>query len=149
MATVGRRPTRSVRFAGERMILNTNIVDDMRVSSVPSCQRGKVQCDPMVCPPTNCSAPIIEEGACCPTCSGPGAGAKEGRGCNFGGDSFFHPAGSRWHPYIPPFGFSRCAICTCKVMMGICVHLHLHRFLLQMSGIMLGCLLFVDIIVGC
>ena len=22
---------------------------------------------------------------------------------------------NRWHPYIPPFGFSRCAVCTCKV----------------------------------
>ena len=21
----------------------------------------------------------------------------------------------RWHLYIPPFGFSRCAVCTCKV----------------------------------
>jgi len=78
---------------------------------VCSCQRGKVKCDPMVCPPTNCTTPIIEEGACCPTCSSP---PEDGRGCNFGGDSFFHPAGSRWHPYIPPFGFSRCAICTCK-----------------------------------
>lgn len=78
---------------------------------VCSCQRGKVKCEPIVCPPTNCSNPIIEEGACCPTCNSP---AADGRGCNFGGDSFFHPAGSKWHPYIPPFGFSRCAICTCK-----------------------------------
>lgn len=78
---------------------------------VCSCQRGKVKCEPIVCPPTNCSNPIIEEGACCPTCNSP---AVDGRGCNFGGDSFFHPAGSKWHPYIPPFGFSRCAICTCK-----------------------------------
>ena len=22
---------------------------------------------------------------------------------------------SRWHPYIPPFGFTRCAVCTCIV----------------------------------
>jgi len=76
-----------------------------------SCQRGKVDCEPIVCPPTNCSNPIIEEGECCATCNSP---SVDGRGCNFGGDSLFHPAGSKWHPYIPPFGFSRCAICTCK-----------------------------------
>eukprot|EP00092_Neocalanus_flemingeri_P058871 GFUD01070264.1.p1 GENE.GFUD01070264.1~~GFUD01070264.1.p1 ORF type:complete len:935 (-),score=111.94 GFUD01070264.1:1839-4643(-) len=76
-----------------------------------SCQRGKVDCEPIVCPPTNCSNPIIEEGECCATCNSP---SVDGRGCNFGGDSLFHPAGSKWHPYIPPFGFSRCAVCTCK-----------------------------------
>ena len=58
-----------------------------------SCQRGKVKCEPIVCPATNCTAPIIEEAACCPTCSS--AQPAAGRGCNFGGDSFFHPAGSR------------------------------------------------------
>ena len=26
-----------------------------------------------------------------------------------------HDLNDRWHPYIPPFGFSRCAVCTCKV----------------------------------
>jgi len=35
------------------------------------------------------------------------------RGCHFEGDQKFHPAGSRWHPYLPPFGFSKCAICVC------------------------------------
>lgn len=78
---------------------------------VCSCQRGKVKCDPIVCPPTNCSNPIIEEGSCCATCSPRKA---DGRGCHFGEDSFFHPAGSKWHPYIPPYGFSRCVVCTCQ-----------------------------------
>ena len=58
--------------------------------------------------------------------------SDSGRSCKFGGDSVFQPAGSRyfshlfeckwakdftnrWHPYIPPFGFCRCAVCTCKV----------------------------------
>ena len=27
----------------------------------------------------------------------------------------------RWHPYIPPFGFSRCAVCTCKVSVSSAV----------------------------
>ena len=40
---------------------------------------------------------------------------QEQRGCNFEGDGKFHPAGSRWHPYLPPFGFSKCAVCVCDV----------------------------------
>jgi len=75
---------------------------------VCSCQRGKVKCDPIVCPPTNCSNPIIEEGSCCATCN---PRIADGRGCHFGEDSFFHPAGSKWHPYIPPYGL-------------ICLHEH-------------------------
>merc|ERR550534_2375283 len=38
------------------------------------------------------------------------------RGCEFDGDNKFHPAGSRWHPYLPPFGFSKCAICVCDAV---------------------------------
>ena len=40
-------------------------------------------------------------------------------GCEFEGDNKFHPAGSRWHPYLPPFGFSKCAICVCDVSFKI------------------------------
>ena len=76
-----------------------------------SCQRGKVVCDEMVCPPTNCSTPVILEGECCPTCHSPDPGSA---GCTLPGDAILHPAGSKWHPYIPPFGFSRCAVCTCQ-----------------------------------
>ena len=90
----------------------------------------------MVCPPTNCSNPIIEEGACCPTCNSP---RVDGRGCHFGGDSFFHPAGSRWHPYIPPFGFSRCAICTCKVKQGKHLKKSIFNTYLQESSLTVDC----------
>ena len=76
-----------------------------------SCQRGKVVCDPIVCPATHCDAPIIPEGSCCPTCASVDTLHDE-RGCYFGSDKF-HKAGAKWHPYIPPFGFSRCATCTC------------------------------------
>lgn len=24
-----------------------------------------------------------------------------------------HLAGTKWHPYLPPFGFDRCSVCTC------------------------------------
>lgn len=74
-----------------------------------SCQRGKVNCEPIICPPTNCSDPIIPEGECCPTCR---PSISDGRSCNLG--TLHHPAGSKWHPYMPPFGFSRCAVCTCE-----------------------------------
>ena len=39
-----------------------------------------------------------------------------GSGCHLEGDPVFHSPGSRWHPYIPPHGFSRCATCTCLVL---------------------------------
>jgi len=78
-----------------------------------SCQRGLVNCESMVCPPTNCSDPIIPQGKCCATCSS-STNMDSGRGCLLGDNKRFHPVGSRWHPYIPPFGFSRCAICSCE-----------------------------------
>ena len=37
------------------------------------------------------------------------------RGCFFEGDKQFHGAGTKWHPYLPPFGFDRCSLCTCRV----------------------------------
>ena len=70
-------------------------------------------CDPMVCPSTDCADPIIPEGECCSTCA---IQTNSTAGCvDLGGNSRIHPPGSRWHPYIPPFGFSRCAICSCQV----------------------------------
>ena len=58
-----------------------------------------------------CTAFFVQ-GECCATCGSPNV---TGRGCSFGSDATFHPEGSRWHPYIPPFGFSRCAVCRCQV----------------------------------
>ncbi len=78
-------------------------------------------CDDMVCPEvaSNCSQLIILEGECCATCQDDllvddGDDDIEATGCYFDkGDKKLHRAGTTWHPYIPPFGFSRCAICTC------------------------------------
>jgi len=77
-----------------------------------SCQRGTVVCDVMVCPSTNCTDPVIPEGECCPTCT---LRPSTGRGCSLGGNLRVYPEGSRWHPYIPPFGFIRCSVCTCQM----------------------------------
>jgi len=35
--------------------------------------------------------------------------------CYYDGDKRWHPVGSTWHPYVPPFGYSKCATCTCLV----------------------------------
>ena len=44
-----------------------------------------------------------------------GGDGDDAPGCYFdkGDHKKYHKAGTRWHPYIPPFGFSRRATCTC------------------------------------
>ncbi|XP_060566782.1 chordin-like [Ruditapes philippinarum] len=78
------------------------------------CNRGNVYCDRLLCPPTSCQYPIKQEGECCPVCNDDNDTEKKHSGsCYFEGDKRWHPAGSFWHPYVPPFGYSKCAICTC------------------------------------
>ncbi|XP_022249681.1 chordin-like isoform X3 [Limulus polyphemus] len=80
------------------------------------CKRGKIECDKTVCPPSECESPITVAKECCPMCPDNhllNKDVSKSRGCYFHGDKKFHLAGTRWHPYIPPFGFSRCAICKC------------------------------------
>lgn len=36
-------------------------------------------------------------------------------GCYFEGDKRVHLAGTKWHPYLPPFGFDLCSTCTCLI----------------------------------
>lgn len=89
-----------------------------------SCQRGRLVCDPVVCPAVHCPNAITLPGECCPTCQDESSSlnasvtgqrdAKSRAGCFLEGDKKFHLPGSKWHPYIPPFGFSRCAVCTCQ-----------------------------------
>lgn len=82
-----------------------------------SCQRGKVVCDSIICPPTTCDNPLFLQTECCPSCHEMIINVtveEPVRGCYFEGDKKFHIAGSQWHPYLPPFGFSTCAVCTCQ-----------------------------------
>ncbi|XP_075540951.1 dorsal-ventral patterning protein Sog-like isoform X2 [Dermacentor variabilis] len=88
-----------------------------------SCQRGRLVCDAVVCPAVQCPNAVTLPGECCPTCQDESGGlnatfapgeAHSPHGCFLEGDKKFHLAGSKWHPYIPPFGFSRCAVCTCQ-----------------------------------
>lgn len=80
-----------------------------------SCQRGKVVCEEILCPKPTCAQPFLPEGECCPICNNTVKAIQPGSGCHLEGDPVFHSPGSRWHPYIPPHGFSRCATCTCLV----------------------------------
>lgn len=77
--------------------------------------RGKVVCDNILCPNPTCAQPFLPEGECCPICNNTVKAIQPGSGCHLEGDPVFHSPGSRWHPYIPPHGFSRCATCTCLV----------------------------------
>ena len=79
-------------------------------------------CDDILCPAprAGCSQPIILEGECCATCQddilvNTDSDGEDAPGCYFdkGDHKKYHKAGTKWHPYIPPFGFSRCATCTC------------------------------------
>ena len=71
-----------------------------------------------MCPKLECAHAVIPEGECCATCATntPASedGVGEARGCFFEGDKQFHRAGTVWHPYLPPFGFSRCTTCSCQ-----------------------------------
>jgi len=62
------------------------------------------------------SAPLLPcpEGECCPICANATAPSSGGY-CSFGVDAQRYSAGSRWHPYVPPHGFDRCATCECLV----------------------------------
>ncbi|GAV07887.1 hypothetical protein RvY_17667 [Ramazzottius varieornatus] len=84
-----------------------------------SCQRGKVSCEDQICPKPNCRNPVKLEGHCCVTCPVPGllstvklVASNASQGCYL--DKKFYRPGETWHPYLPPFGFSKCAVCTCQ-----------------------------------
>uniref|UniRef100_A0A8C2DWD4 Chordin n=1 Tax=Cyprinus carpio TaxID=7962 RepID=A0A8C2DWD4_CYPCA len=84
------------------------------------CQKKTVICDPVICPALSCPHTIQPEDQCCPICDGdcilrclfvlPG--------CYFEGDQKMHAPGTTWHPFVPPFGYIKCAVCTCKGSTG-------------------------------
>ncbi|XP_061493430.1 chordin isoform X2 [Rhineura floridana] len=95
--------------------------------SICSCQKRTVICDPVLCPPLNCSQLVHLRDRCCPVCEEKketleGQRAERARdssgGCYFDGDKTWRGAGTYWHPVVPPFGLIKCAICTCKGATG-------------------------------
>uniref|UniRef100_A0A4W5PHG5 Chordin n=1 Tax=Hucho hucho TaxID=62062 RepID=A0A4W5PHG5_9TELE len=84
-----------------------------------SCQKRTVICDPVICPVLTCSRTIQPEDKCCPVCLGECVCMNEHpEGCYFEGDQKMHAPGSTWHPFVPPFGYIKCALCTCKGVTG-------------------------------
>ncbi|KAK1899935.1 Chordin [Dissostichus eleginoides] len=88
-----------------------------------SCQKRTVICDPVICPVLTCSKTLQPEDQCCPICDE----IKEPKdmkveehpeGCYFEGDQKMHAPGTTWHPFVPPFGYIKCAVCTCKGSSG-------------------------------
>ncbi|XP_039621085.1 chordin [Polypterus senegalus] len=95
-----------------------------RKCSICICQKRTVICDPVICTPLNCTQVVHPEDKCCPVC----AEKKETKqiekseehlaGCYFEGDRKIHAPGTTWHPFVPPFGYIKCAVCTCKGSTG-------------------------------
>ncbi|XP_061923916.1 chordin-like isoform X3 [Entelurus aequoreus] len=92
-----------------------------------SCQKRTVICDPVICPVLTCTRTIQPDDKCCPICDE----RKEPKdikalekveenpeGCYFEGDQKMHAPGTTWHPFVPPFGYIKCAVCTCKGSTG-------------------------------
>ncbi|XP_069753177.1 chordin isoform X2 [Narcine bancroftii] len=93
--------------------------------SVCSCQKRTVICDPIICLPLNCTDLVPVEDKCCPVCQEKNEEKDEKKirteqveGCYFDGDKKWHPAGTTWHPFVPPFGYVKCAVCSCKGATG-------------------------------
>ncbi|MGH0151809.1 UNVERIFIED_CONTAM: hypothetical protein FKN15_040136 [Acipenser sinensis] len=95
--------------------------------TVCTCQKRTVICDPIICPVLDCANVIHLEDRCCPVCEekkqekGIKQTEKAGdqmEGCYFEGDRKIHPPGTRWHPFVPPFGYIKCAVCTCRGATG-------------------------------
>ncbi|CAH1773701.1 unnamed protein product [Owenia fusiformis] len=76
-----------------------------------SCKRGKMKCHQAICPKMDCEDPITIEGECCPQCIEQSSLSSET--CYFNGDQRRHRVGTIWHPYVPPFGYVKCALCSC------------------------------------
>uniref|UniRef100_A0A8C8JI85 Chordin n=1 Tax=Oncorhynchus tshawytscha TaxID=74940 RepID=A0A8C8JI85_ONCTS len=92
-----------------------------------SCQKRTVICDPVICPVLTCSRTIQPDDKCCPMCverknpkemKTPERLDEHPEGCYFEGDQKMHAPGSTWHPFVPPFGYIKCALCTCKGATG-------------------------------
>ncbi|XP_034051656.1 chordin-like [Gymnodraco acuticeps] len=87
-------------------------------------QKRTVICDPVICPVLTCSKTLQPEDQCCPVCdeskdvTDPEKVEEHPEGCYFEGDQKMHAPGTTWHPFVPPFGYIKCAVCTCKGSSG-------------------------------
>ncbi|XP_048773651.1 chordin-like [Ostrea edulis] len=88
-----------------------------------SCKNGNILCHHVICPKLSCDNQVRMDGECCPTC--PETLTQDNETCYYPGDKRHYRAGTVWHPYIPPNGYSTCVTCTCdKISLEVkCNHL--------------------------
>ncbi|GAB1606046.1 hypothetical protein Ahia01_000887000, partial [Argonauta hians] len=90
---------------------------DVNSCKTCGCERGEVQCQWVLCPPLSCNNPVHIEGQCCPVCPAfeqrVRMALKKNITCYFEADQRWHPAWTTWYPFLHPFGYSTCALCTC------------------------------------
>ncbi|XP_066248106.1 dorsal-ventral patterning protein Sog isoform X2 [Euwallacea similis] len=79
------------------------------------CQNGNPKCDMMPCAQSSCPAgkKITIEGECCPVCVNNSIPAREynGQKCTLSGKSYL--PGTKFHPFMIPYGFDLCTECYC------------------------------------
>lgn len=89
-----------------------------------TCQQAKIICDVVICPELKCKYQEHLRGHCCPVCTDKTStipllnkhdqnNTRQNGSCYYDGDKRWHQAGTKWHPYVPPFGYVTCAICSC------------------------------------
>ncbi|XP_062872594.1 chordin [Trichomycterus rosablanca] len=114
-------------FEGERHTHGSRWTPHYNSCFTCTCQKKTVICDPVMCPPLACPHTYQSEDKCCPECD-ERKNPKEIKssekvdehpeGCYFEGDQKMHAPGTVWHPFVPPFGYIKCAVCTCKGSTG-------------------------------
>ena len=79
------------------------------------CEQGISRCDLQECPAPACGQPIELNDECCPVCPNRFlASQPEAARCNLS-SNIFHRPNAVWYPFMPPFGFDKCTVCTCLV----------------------------------
>lgn len=95
------------------------------------CDQGASKCDLQECPPLNCKRQTVKlTDECCPVCQNRFLAAQpEKAGCSLS-PNVFHKATAVWYPFMSPFGFDKCTVCTCLVS-SIISSLEIFRFLFE------------------
>ncbi|XP_017347036.1 chordin isoform X1 [Ictalurus punctatus] len=114
-------------FEGERHAHGSRWTPHYNSCFTCTCQKKTVICDPVMCPALTCPHTYQPEDKCCPECderkvprelTSAEKVEEHPEGCYFEGDQKMHAPGTVWHPFVPPFGYIKCAVCTCKGSTG-------------------------------
>uniref|UniRef100_A0A8C9WM04 Chordin n=1 Tax=Scleropages formosus TaxID=113540 RepID=A0A8C9WM04_SCLFO len=117
-----KRDPRSCFFEGQHHAHGSRWTPHYNNCFACSCKvcrcKKTVICDPIICPTLSCTHTIQPEDECCPVCHGELSVSLVCVCCYFEGDQKLHAPGTTWHPFVPPFGYIKCAVCTCKGSTG-------------------------------